>query len=147
MKNGPWATLPNNTTIQATLPGNLHLHPTLNHTVLLFLELHSESLLSIGKLCDEGCIASFYDKTLNIYRNDTDIGWFLESAKSDNLVLKGDRNQRDGSYDVPSTELKSNFIIHKDKDELELVQYLHGCAFSPAISTFQESINKGNFIT
>ena len=27
------------------------------------------------------------------------------------------------------------------------MQYFHGCAFSPVISTFQECIRKGNFIS
>ena len=40
-----------------------------------------------------------------------------------------------------------NFIIRKDKSKTELAQYLHASAFSPAISTFQTSINKGNFIS
>ena len=71
----------------------------------------------------------------------------LESVKNENLVLKGHRNQRDRLYDVPFTQLKSNYIIHKDKNKLKLAQYLHGCDFSPTISTFQESTNKGNVIT
>ena len=27
-----------------------------------------------------------------------------------------------------------------------LMQYLHGCAYSPSISTFQGNIDRGNFI-
>ena len=42
---------------------------------------------------------------------------------------------------------KSNFVVTKEKNKLELTQFLHGCAFSPAISTFQKCINIGNFIT
>ena len=30
---------------------------------------------------------------------------------------------------------------------MELAQYLHACAFSPVISTFQKCINKGNFLS
>ena len=40
-----------------------------------------------------------------------------------------------------------NYIIQKDKSKLELAQYLHACAFSPKQSTFQECIDRGNFIT
>ena len=40
-----------------------------------------------------------------------------------------------------------NFIITKDKSKVELAQYLHDCAFSLYMSTFQAVINKGNFIS
>ena len=40
-----------------------------------------------------------------------------------------------------------NYIISQDKDKTELAQYLHGCVFSPVISTFQKCIKKGNFIS
>ena len=68
LKNGPKATLPNNQTIQATISGTIPLHSTLNHQTLLFPELQSESLLSIGKLCDEGNIAIFDRKHLKVYK-------------------------------------------------------------------------------
>ena len=44
-------------------------------------------------------------------------------------------------------EKKVNYIITQDKSKTEFAQYLHSCAFSPAISTFQKIINKGNVIT
>ena len=40
-----------------------------------------------------------------------------------------------------------HYIIYRDKSKTELAQFLHSYAFSPSISTFQKSINKGNFIT
>ena len=49
--------------------------------------------------------------------------------------------------DVPFPKDKVNSIITRDKSKTELAQNLHGCAFSPAISTFQKSVNNGNFIT
>ena len=42
---------------------------------------------------------------------------------------------------------KINSIINSNQSKTELAQYLHGCAFSPGISTFQEFIRKRNFIT
>ena len=114
---------------------------------MVFPNLDSESLLSIKKNCDDGCIALFDDKILKVYKNDTEIRTFLHETKQDNLVLKGKRNKQDGLYDVPFQQLKLNYIITKDKNKLELAQYLHGCAWSPAISTFQACINKGNFVT
>ena len=40
-----------------------------------------------------------------------------------------------------------SYIVTKDKTKTELAQYLHACAFSPAISTFQEYIKRGKFVT
>ena len=40
-----------------------------------------------------------------------------------------------------------NYIVNKNKNKLELRHYFHGCAFSPALTTFQTCVNKGNFIT
>ena len=40
-----------------------------------------------------------------------------------------------------------NFIIQKDKAKNYFASYLHGSAFSPVTSTFQQSIKHGNFIT
>ena len=63
LSNGPLAVLPNNKTIQAISKGDLPLHPLLNHSALVFPALESESLLSIGQVCDDGCIAVFDKKT------------------------------------------------------------------------------------
>ena len=53
-------------------------------------------------------------------------------------------------WDVPfntkSTQ-QINYIISRDRNKTELAQYLHGCAFSPVISTFQQCIKNRNFIT
>ena len=40
-----------------------------------------------------------------------------------------------------------HYLISRDKSKTELAQFLHACAFSPSISTFQKIINKGNFVT
>ena len=147
LSNGPLAVLPNNKTIQAISKGDLPLHPLLNHSALVFPALESESLLSIGQVCDDGCIAVFDKKHLNIYKNDATIEQFLSSKNQDNLVLQGQRNHRDGLYDIPFPTGKVNYIVHKNKNKLDLAQYLHGCAFSPALSTFQHCVNKGNFLS
>ena len=55
LPDDPKAILPNNTTIQAISKGNLPLHATFKHEALVFPALQSESLLSIGQVCDEDC--------------------------------------------------------------------------------------------
>ena len=87
----------------------------------------NESLLSIGQLCDEGCVAVFDNKKLHFFKNGE-------------MILSDFRNLNDGLWDVPfkNHEIHAiNYIISKDKNKSELAQYLHACAFSPVISTFQ----------
>ena len=91
--------------------GNLKLQSKLEHSALIFPELQSESLVSIGQVCDNGCIALFDDKVLKVYRNDTVIQEFLSTIKGDNLVLEGNRNNRDGLYDAPFPKVKVNYIV------------------------------------
>ena len=66
LKNGPKATLPNNTKIQAPLQVKLPLHSEVSPKAIVYPNLNNKSLLSIGKLCNEGCIAVFDKKTLCI---------------------------------------------------------------------------------
>ena len=106
LSNGPKAILPDNSSIQASSQGLLPLHSTFNHKALVFPALKSESLLSIGQMCDEGCISIFDNKTLKIYSNDSKIQQFLSTRKQDNLVIKGFRNEQDGLYDVPFPKMK-----------------------------------------
>ena len=40
-----------------------------------------------------------------------------------------------------------NYIITKDKTKTQLAQYLLATAFSPALSTFKQAIDNGNFVT
>ena len=40
-----------------------------------------------------------------------------------------------------------NIIVDKTQLKSDLARYLHGCAFSPVISTFKTAIGKGNFVT
>ena len=89
LSNGPTAILPDNSSIKAKAQGFLPLNATFNHEALVFPGLKSESLLSIGQMCDEGCISIFDDKTLKVYFNDNKIRQFLSNKKQDNLVIKG----------------------------------------------------------
>jgi hypothetical protein len=41
----------------------------------------------------------------------------------------------------------ANIIVQKDKTKTELAQYMHACAFSPVLSTFQKAICMGHFDT
>ena len=71
----------------------------------------------------------------------------MHIIKDNHVILQGDRDVTDGLWKINLKPLQINYIVKKDKSKTELAQYLHACAFSPAISTFQECINRGNFVT
>ncbi len=69
-------------------------------------------------------------------------------------------NPNDGLWDIklhhnipitpsqkPSPKLATNFIIQKDQSNTTLGQYFHETLFSPAISTLQQAIQNGNFLS
>ena len=89
--------------------------------------------------------------------------------KNKKVILKGNRNFKDGLWDVDLSPKPSditqqqqklrpthgesndictiNYIVQKDKTKLELAQYLHACVFSPSVTTLQACIRRGNFIS
>ena len=99
-------------------------------------------------MCDDDCIAVFNKHAMHIYKN----------AK---IILSGQRNKVDGLWDIalqnptnkPSNvtinkqSLHANAIIQKNLPKTHLAQYLHACAYSPALPTFKKAINNGQFIT
>ena len=85
----------------------------------------NSSLISIGKLCDDGCIAVFDWKNLKVYKNNE-------------LVVEGLQNFKDGLWDVkiPQKQNKTNMIIRKDKTKMELAEYLYQYALRLSLVTF-----------
>ena len=140
---GPQAKLPNNSIIQAHKKGYLPLPTLLSPTARLghvFNGLTNSSLLSIGQLFDDDCVAVFDKKHLKVLKNQQ-------------LVLQGNRNLTDGLWDVPmpvqypTFQPTINVIIKRNQTKIQLAEYLHKFSFSPAISTFLKAIKKGHFIT
>ena len=149
---GPTVFLPNNQSITSNATGNVPI-PSLSDTSTqahILPGLKNPSLLSLGQLCDDGCIVHLTKSTIHVFKNEI-------------LVLSGIRNPNDGLWDMPlpqqpqqlqqpkPTQLPShsscNVIIRKHKSKMELAQYLHACAFSPSPSTLITAIRKGHFIT
>ena len=153
--------LPNKETITATHKGSLPMFANLskNETdAFVYPKLTNESLLSIGQLCDDGCLAIFSERHLHVLKNKK-------------VIIEGDRNLKDGLWDVNLSSTTStttdeqlpqklrpidnkskytcaiNYLVQKDKTKLELAQYLHACAFSPSVKTLQACIRRGNFIS
>ena len=66
------------------------------------------------------------------------------------------QNRNDRLWDITSkpdiipekpTYATLNAIVRKNQTKTELGDYLHACAFSPALPTFQKAICNNNFVT
>jgi hypothetical protein len=146
---GPTVMLPNSTTIQATHAGQLPFHPSFSDkakTAHVLDDITNSSLISIGQLCHDDCIAVLDKKLIKIFKNQE-------------CILMGQRNTTDGLWDIiihpsndplprpPAPQHQINAIIHKDTSKTQLAQYLYGCCGSPALSTWKKAIKNGNCLT
>ena len=136
LTNGPKVYLPDSTTLSPNIQGTITLNDSLPNNFFVLPGMKNESLLSIGQLCDHGCIAMFTKDDLQVFQNKK-------------IVLQGYRNSTDGLWDVPLQHKKEtiNYVLKQNKTQFELAQYLHACAFSPAMDTFTKAIKNGNFIS
>jgi hypothetical protein len=105
------------------------------------------SLLSVGQLCDAGCIALFEKVQVTI--------------KLDNeIILQGKRDPRTGLWTInlPTGDNRATLpgpkvIQHTAMSAIaaetlgESVAFLHACAGSPALSTFRDAIQNVNYTT
>ena len=152
LHNGPKILQPDRTTLTVTQKCQLPLPKTVSTEAksgFIVPNLKNASLLSIGKLCDNNCVAMFTKHKLFVFKNNE-------------LILQGFRNNTDGLWDVLFPVLSSqtnniiddktkrhsiNYIIQSDKCKIDLAKYLHACCFSPCISTFTKAIQNGNFLS
>ena len=132
--------LPNNTILHPSHKGELPFAPQLSNEskiAKIVPGLTNASLFSIGKACDDGCIAMFSKQLFTLFKNNKPI-------------VHGHRNLNNGLWDIPffnnhplRNNIKNesmNVIISTTKSKTALAQYLHTCAFSPTLSTFQKAI-------
>ena len=110
-----------------------HIIPGLTHS----------SLVSIGKLCDEGCEATFNKKEVHI-------------IKDNEIILTGQRDLHTGLWRIPLTDATTNNIpkapaslqchnAYQTNKIPELIQFLHATAFSPVPTTWIRAIQRGFF--
>ena len=88
---GPTVVLPNSTDIQATHSGQLPFHPSLSDKAKrahVLDGITNSSLVSLGQLCDDDCIAILDKQKLEVFKNDA-------------CILTGPRNTTDGLWDIP----------------------------------------------
>ena len=76
--------------------------------------LSNASLLSIGQLCDDDCIAVFDKRHLRIFKRGV-------------IIIQDIRNWADGLWDVNIQQKHENLnmIIWRDKTKTKLAEYIH----------------------
>ena len=101
----------------------------------LFPALGDTSLISIGQLCDHGCVAMFDKTTVTVTLNDTP-------------VLQGRRaRETNGLWQVevpdpvpPATANAAHHPINQSLTMKDIVAFIHAALFSPAISTLMRAL-------
>ena len=107
----------------------------------IFDDLKSGSLISIGQLCDDECIALFTKYGVKIYKD-----W--------KVIIVGQRNNVNGLWHIPlapketetpQVQHSANGAIRNVRTKQDLAAFLHACAFSPQYSTFLRAIRRNHF--
>ena len=87
--------LPDKSTISASQIGllpNSNLSE-IGRRVKILPQLRSASLISVGKLCDDGCTVHFDNNKMQVHKNDQ-------------IIMSGIRNHEDGLYDIPIAKVQ-----------------------------------------
>lgn len=124
---------------------NVPYLPTEACKAYLFEDMQS-SLISIGQLCDSGCIAIFDKKQVSILMDNR-------------IILQGKRDKATGLWHVNITPTEHaplqgpNILQHAAMSAIaaetvgERIAFLHACAGAPALSTFKDAITAGFYTT
>jgi hypothetical protein len=121
--------MPNGTTIQSSHTCNLlltDLPPQARQAQILPGLVHN-SLISVGKLCDNGCSVTFTQDQVTV-------------SKNEKCVMNGSRDPKSRLWRV---DLKKRFETnqvqcnhaHDNSNQKDLNNYLHAACFSPVKST------------
>ena len=135
--------LPDRSTMTNTHEGYLTIPNLLSNAckTYLFDDMQS-SLISIGQLCDAGCVVTFSKNHVHI-------------NKEGELILKGLCNTATGLWtaDLDSQPSFPPIIQHIAMSAIaaetigERIAFLHACAGLPALSTFKKAITAGYYTT
>ena len=136
--------LPDGSTLQSTHPASLHLPqlPANACQAHIFPHLASGSLISIGQLCNHGCKAVFDATTVTITHHNE-------------IILQGIRSpiSRLWTLDLPSAppastnQLDSANAMAHNSNIADRVAFYHAAMFSPALSTWCDTIDAGHLTT
>jgi len=109
----------------------------------------NQSLISIGKLCDAGCTATFDAQTVTIHHEHRPI---LTGTRQQNglwlLPMQQSlwpRNQQPPIHALPAPAQQANFTMH-DAVLRDSIKFLHLTLFSPTKSTLLAAIRNNHFV-
>jgi hypothetical protein len=147
-KKGPTVRVTSGHTLVATKQVQIPLAKELSSAATtghIFPNLQSGSLVSIGQLCDDNCVALFAKSDMAIYKDGA-------------IIIRGKRDATNGLWSMPldpstspppaTTPTKThhaNSVLQSTKTKADLAAFLHACAFSPVPSTFLRAIKRGHF--
>jgi hypothetical protein len=140
--------LPDGRTIKSTHVTELDVPdlPLAARTAHIFPGLTNGSLISIGQLCDHGCIATFTSDAVTI-------------TLDKKVILRGDRSAPNRLWTLhapsstpPTEPLPSPiFPVANNVEHSSLladrIAFLHASLFSPQLSTWCKAINEGRLTT
>jgi len=142
----PIVTLPDNSTITASHASQLHLSPHLSQEATMAYSFPSigTPLVSIGKICDDECVAVFTKHQCFILKDEhIDVSQIAHKS-----FLTGPRD--------PTTKLW-NFNLHQpctnqantiyEMKKNQLIHFHHKALFSPTKHTWLQAIKNGFFTT
>lgn len=136
---------PNGTVMYSTHEAELDLPglPLAARRVHIVPALTTDSLLSMGQLCDAGCIVTFDATGVQVRLNNV-------------LLLSGTRTPESGLWhltldasapcvptSVPASLLHHSYAALHSATPAELVAFAHAALFSPALSTLQRAVACG----
>jgi hypothetical protein len=133
--------MPIGTTIQSSHTCSLlltDLPPQARQAHILPGLVHN-SLISVGQLCDNGCIVTFTHDQVTVTKNNKCVMHRSRDPKS--RLWRVNLNQK-----LKIHEIQCNHA-HDNNNEKDLINYLHAACFSPVKSTWITAIKNGNFIT
>jgi hypothetical protein len=138
--------LPNGHSIRSTHTCRLDL-PHLPPSALqahIFPDLANHALVSVGILCDHGCIAKFTKDHVIINKGDRQV---LKGTRHANGLWYLDlANPPPAPHLAPKLHPSAHAAITSTSTR-ELIQFLHAACFSPTTSTWIKAINNGHFTT
>jgi hypothetical protein len=132
--NGPTVTLPDDTSIPASHSGQLPLHASLSacaQKAHIFCGITNSSLISLGQLCDDYCVAVLDKQQLKVFQDNT-------------CILTNTRNLTDGLWDIPLSSTSTTDSMtekHQIDAIIHQINTIIGQPKSPLLVTEQHQVN------
>ena len=137
--DGPSVKAANGQIMTATHRATLLLPPAISTTAKtghVLNSLQTGSLLSIGKLCDDNCTATFTKDNVFI-------------TKKGSIQITGHRNRDNSLWHIPilNTTEVANGAVSNNHTKQELAAFNHGTLFSPRPSTLLHTLKLNYLVT